>query len=59
MGLDLEEEEEEVQQLILGIACNLPLLHYNIHCYSIEGQDFRVQVDGRRWLGEGPGRERR
>ena len=28
--------------------CNLPLIYFNIHYYSIEGQDFRVQVDGRK-----------
>ena len=86
VGLDSEEEKQEVQQLILVIggrrrpfegyseimrgvkahlkhfqnSCyhgNLPLLYYDIHYYSIEHQDFRLQVDGRRWLVAGLGGE--
>ena len=39
--------------------CNLPLLYFNIHYYSIEGQDLRVQIDGRRWFVDRLGGERR
>ena len=38
---------------------NLPLLYFNIHHYSIEGQDLRVQLDASRWIAVGPGEERR
>ena len=40
-------------------CCCFPLLYFNIYYYSTEGQDFGVEVDGRRWLCEGQGRERR
>ena len=39
--------------------CNFPLLYFNIHYYIIEHQDFRLQVDSRRWLVEGLKKERR
>ena len=39
-------------------CCNLPLLYFDIHHYSVEGQDFRVQLDARQWLAEGLGDER-
>ena len=28
-------------------CCNLPLLYFNTYHYSLEGQDFRVQLDAR------------
>ena len=37
--------------------CNLPLLYYSIYYYSIEHQDFRLQVDSRRFEELGQGKE--
>ena len=65
VGLDSDKEEEEVQQLVFGIGGGwrpwegIPKSIFKAHvtvavtCYCL------VQVDGRRWLYEGPGRERR
>ena len=38
---------------------NLHLLYFNIHHYSIEGQELRVQLDTSRWIAVGPREERR
>ena len=53
----------QVFELVVGIVYPLKgpqvLVLFNIHYYSVEGQDLSIQVDGRRWLCEGPGRKRR
>ena len=47
------------QSIPKSIFKTLPLLYYSIYYYSIEHQDFRLQVDSRRWLVEALNRERR
>ena len=39
--------------------CNLPLLYFNIHHYSVEGQDLTVQLDISGWIAVELGEERR